>query len=177
VEYTHLWTSADGETHIQECAVAQLESKGYSGSPQLVREGRTTLVHTPSIPPWTPRCDPFPVCWHRPPSADECGIHGALCRLRQPVACGALNTMGHHPQGLVVCQGLRWHHQGVWPRRRPIPGLATFLLPPTAGNSPLLRGAPVSDLHLDHRTTRHIVQRPSHRSTTRGRQVEDLASR
>ena len=38
VEYTHLWVDSAGETHIEECTVAGLESKGYSGSPQLVRD-------------------------------------------------------------------------------------------------------------------------------------------
>ena len=61
MEYTHLWVDkeaslplplplpltltrteiAKGETHIAECQVSKLESKGYSGTPQLVREGTT----------------------------------------------------------------------------------------------------------------------------------------
>jgi len=49
VQYTHLWTSADGETHLEECRVSDMEVKGYSGTPQAVRDGLpapTSVVFT-----------------------------------------------------------------------------------------------------------------------------------
>ena len=37
--YTHLWVSADGETHITEAKMSGFELKKYAEDPQYVKEG------------------------------------------------------------------------------------------------------------------------------------------
>lgn len=36
--YTHLWVSADGETHIKECSMKGFEMKAYAETQQFVME-------------------------------------------------------------------------------------------------------------------------------------------
>jgi len=65
VEYTHLWVSADGETHIKECTVSKLEPKGYSGAPQMVRDG----LPPPTNVVFTELSADFDNPWHVAPCA------------------------------------------------------------------------------------------------------------
>lgn len=63
--YTHLWASADGETHLQSCTAKDFESKGYSGSPQWVlglgkRFTPTSLTLTQVDPGWDNPWHPCP---------------------------------------------------------------------------------------------------------------------
>ncbi|KAK3239473.1 hypothetical protein CYMTET_50597, partial [Cymbomonas tetramitiformis] len=59
VPYTHLWCSADGETHVQECFMSDFVLKGYSNAPQAVREDG---VPTPDKIAFTQ----VPVGWDNP---------------------------------------------------------------------------------------------------------------
>ena len=48
--YTHLWTSADGETHLKECRMKGFDLKSFAGPtpPQFVKEGaKPTKVRSP----------------------------------------------------------------------------------------------------------------------------------
>jgi hypothetical protein len=38
-QYTHLWTSQDGETHIQECRMTGFDLKKYAQAEQYVKDG------------------------------------------------------------------------------------------------------------------------------------------
>jgi len=60
-KYTHMWVSADGETHLKECAMKGFEMKKFAEteqwvkpteSPTKVRSHATALLITPaSLPP------------------------------------------------------------------------------------------------------------------------------
>lgn len=56
--YTHLWVSADGETHITEAKMSGFEMKKYAQSEQFVKEGPSpskvvfTQLETGNEQPW-----------------------------------------------------------------------------------------------------------------------------
>jgi hypothetical protein len=51
-KYTHLWTSQDGETHIQECRMTGFDLKKYAQAEQYVKDGGepTKTVFTVRVP-------------------------------------------------------------------------------------------------------------------------------
>ena len=57
VAYVHLWASADGETHLEECAMGEMRERAYSNAPQV----RPTREGLPGVPegeacPTSARC-------------------------------------------------------------------------------------------------------------------------